>query len=190
MGLKEQLDLDLKAAMKSGDEDRKGAVRSIRAAIKETEQKNREELAKKALKKHGVERPTSTEEADIAAYNKAVDAALAAEQVELQSLMDDGAILGLIQKLIKMRQDTIADAQRAGRADMVKAEQVQMAILESYLPRQMSREEIAAEARKVIAEVGASSARDMGKVMGPLTAILKGRADGKLISEVVRELLA
>ena len=72
----------------------------------------------------------------------------------------------------------------------MEAESAELAILEDYLPRQLSREEIEAEARQVIAEVGASGPRDIGKVMKPLIGKLRGRADGKLVNQVVRELLA
>jgi uncharacterized protein YqeY len=74
--------------------------------------------------------------------------------------------------------------------DLVDKEEAEAAVLQGYLPAAMSREEIAEAARKVIAEVGAQGPRDMGKVMGPLTAQLRGRADGSEVAAVVRELLA
>ena len=189
MSLKEQLSSDLKEAMKSGDAVRRTVVRSIMVAIKEAEMRQREDLVKKALKQHGVERPSGDDPDQVAAYEKAVDAALAAEKVDEKSQMGDSDILGTIQKLVKQRQDSIADAEKASRPDIIAAEQAEIVVLEGYLPKQMTREEVEAEARKLIEKTGASSPRDMGKVMGPLMNQLQGRADGKLVSEVVKSLL-
>jgi uncharacterized protein YqeY len=188
---RDQLTTDLKEAMRSGDDARKTAIRGVLAAFNEAEQRKREDLVKKALKKHNVTRPTNQEDEEaMAAYGKAVDAALAAEKVDESSALDEAEQLAVIQKLVKQRGDSIADAKQAGRDDIVEAEQAERAMLEGYLPQQISREEVEAEARAVIAEVGAGDPRDMGKVMGPLMNRLQGRADGKLVSEVVRTLLA
>jgi uncharacterized protein YqeY len=104
--------------------------------------------------------------------------------------LDDDDILALIAKQAKQRQESIVEYKRAGRQDLVDEEEAELAILQAYLPQQLGREEIEAEARAVIAEVGASGPRDMGKVMKPLMARLRGRADGKLANQIVRELLA
>jgi uncharacterized protein YqeY len=189
--LRDQLTADLKEAMRSGADARKTAIRGVLAAFNEAEQRKREDLVKKALKKHNVTRPSNQEDEEaMAAYGKAVDAALAAEKVGENSALDEAEQLAVIQKLVKQRGDSIADAKQAGRDDLVEAEQAERAMLEGYLPQQLSREKVEAEARAVIAEVGAGDPRDMGKVMGPLMNRLQGRADGKLVSEVVRTLLA
>ncbi len=190
MSLREQITADLKEAMKSGDALRRTVIRGLVATIRETEQRNREELVKKALQKHNVPRPIESDPVTSAEYEKAVQAVIAREDIEAQSTLDEAGILTLVQRLVKQRQESIADAERAGRDDLASAEQREIEVLEAYLPQQMSREEIEAEARALIAEVGASDPRDMGRVMGPLMEKLKGRADGKLISEVVRALLA
>ncbi len=190
MSLREQITADLKEAMKSGDALRRTVIRGLVATIRETEQRNREELVKKALQKHNVPRPIESDPVTSAEYEKAVQAVIAREDIEAQSTLDEAGILTLVQRLVKQRQESIADAERAGRDDLASAEQRELEVLEAYLPQQMSREEIEAEARALIAEVGASDPRDMGRVMGPLMEKLKGRADGKLISEVVRALLA
>ncbi len=104
------------------------------------------------------------------------------------SLADDD-ILAVVAKQAKQRQESITEYRRGGREDLVAEEEAELAILQAYLPRQLSREEIEAEAVQIIAEVGASGPRDMGKVMKPLMARLKGRADGKLANQIVRELL-
>jgi uncharacterized protein YqeY len=106
------------------------------------------------------------------------------------SLDREEDILGIIAKQAKQRQESIVEYRRGGREDLVAAEAAELAILEAYLPRQLSREEIEVEARQVIVEVGASGPRDMGKVMKPLVERLRGRADGRLVNQVVRELLA
>lgn len=190
MSIREQLQADLKTAMKGGDKVSRTVIRGILTAIKETEQQKREGLVQKALKKHNVSRPQKQDAASMAAYNEAIDQAVAAEKVEDNSSLDEGEVLGIVLKLVKQQQDSINEAQGAGREDRVAELNVELEVLEKYLPQQLTREEIVSEAQAMIAQVGAGEPRDMGKVMGPLSAKLKGRADGRLISEVVKELLA
>ena len=102
----------------------------------------------------------------------------------------DVEILQLIVRQVKQRRDSIEAFQAGNRPDLVAAEEAEMAILQSYLPPTLGRAEIEATARQVIAEVGASGPRDMGKVMKPLLARLGDQADGRLVSEIVRDLLA
>jgi uncharacterized protein YqeY len=104
--------------------------------------------------------------------------------------LDDAGILALIAKQAKERQESIDAFRSGGRDDLVAREEVDLAVLEAYLPRQLNKEEIEAEAREVIDEVGASGLQDIGKVMKPLMARLRGRADGRLANQIVRELLA
>ena len=107
-----------------------------------------------------------------------------------RSELEDGDILGIISKEIKQHRDSI-DAFKAGkRDDLVAQEEAELAVLQEYMPQQLSREEIAAEARRAIAEVGAAGPRDKGKVMSRLMPQLKGKADGQEINAVVTELLA
>jgi len=104
--------------------------------------------------------------------------------------LGDEEVLQLIVRQVKQRRDSI-EAYRAGnRPDLVAEEEAEMAVLQAYLPPVLGRAEIEAEARRVIAEVGATSAREMGKVMKPLLARLGDQADGRLVSQVVRDLLA
>lgn len=104
--------------------------------------------------------------------------------------LDDQDILAIIAKLAKQRQESISEFRRGGREDLAAEEEADLAILQTYLPQQLGREEIEAEARQVIEEVGATGPRDMGKVMKPLMARLRGRADGRVVNQVVQELLA
>jgi uncharacterized protein YqeY len=117
-------------------------------------------------------------------------AAIKNAEVEKIGELDEGEALAIIQKEIRQRHETIADAKKSGHAELVKEAEAEIQILEPYLPAQLSREEVADHARAVIEEVGATSPKDMGKVMGALMPRLKGQADGKLVNEVVRELLA
>lgn len=96
----------------------------------------------------------------------------------------------ILQKLVKSRKDSLEIFQQQNRADLAKKEEEEIAVIEKFLPKQMSAEEVKAELEKIIAAVGASSPADMGKVMGAATKQLAGKADGKTISALVKELLA
>jgi len=117
-------------------------------------------------------------------------AAIKNAEIARQTVLEDGDILGVITKEVRQRKESIEAFKQGGRQELVAIEEAEMAVLEQYLPQQMSRDEIIAEARRVIEEVGAESIRDKGKVMPPLIAKLKGRADGREINEVVTELLS
>jgi len=103
--------------------------------------------------------------------------------------LDEQEILAILQKQAKQRQETIEELEQVDRPDLLVKEREELTILEAYLPEQLSREEIADEARRVIEEIDATGMRDMGPVMGQLMSKLKGRADGHVVNEVVRELL-
>ena len=96
----------------------------------------------------------------------------------------------LIQKIVKQRKDSLEIFEQQKRDDLAKKEKEEIAVIEKFLPQQLSPEEIKAELVKIIADTGASSPADMGKVMGAATKQLSGRADGKTISALVKELLA
>lgn len=98
--------------------------------------------------------------------------------------------LAMLQKMMKQRKDSLEIFQQQGREDLAKKEQEEMAIIERFLPKQMSADELKTELQQIITEVGASSPADMGKVMGVATKRFAGRADGKTISALVKELLA
>lgn len=117
-------------------------------------------------------------------------AAIKNAEIARQETLDDGDILGVIAKEVRLRRESIDAFKQGGRQDLVAQEEAELAILEGYLPKQMTRDEIAIEARRVIEEVGAQGPADKGKVMPRLIAQLKGRADGRAINEVVTELLA
>ena len=116
-------------------------------------------------------------------------AAIKNAEIARQAALEDGDVLGVITKEVRQRKESIEAFKQGGRQELVAIEEAEMVVLEQYLPQQMSRDEITAEARRVIEEVGAESIRDKGKVMPPLIAKLKGKADGREINEVVTELL-
>ena len=96
----------------------------------------------------------------------------------------------LLQKLVKQRKDSLEIFQQQNRADLAKKEEEEIAVIEKFLPKQLSSEEIKAAVEKIITAVGATSPADMGKVMGAATKQLAGKADGKTISAFVKELLS
>jgi len=96
----------------------------------------------------------------------------------------------LLQKMVKQRKDSLEIFQQQSRIDLARKEQEEIEVIERFLPTQMSSEELQLEIKKVIAETGATSSADMGKVMGAATKKLAGKADGKTISTMVKELLA
>src|SRR5205823_6495452 len=104
--------------------------------------------------------------------------------------LEDAGVTDVLRRELKQRRDSIAEYEKAGRADLVQRETAELDILRDYLPQMLSRDEVAAAAREVIAEVGASGPRDKGKVMGPLLKRLSGRAEGRDVNEVVSELLS
>jgi len=116
-------------------------------------------------------------------------AAIKNAEIARQAALEDSDILGVIAKEVRQRKESIEAFKQGGRQELVAIEEAEMAVLEQYLPQQMSRDEIVAEARRIIDEVGAESIRDKGKVMPLLIAKLKGKADGREINEVVTELL-
>ena len=105
------------------------------------------------------------------------------------AVLTDAETLEVLSREVKRRRESIAEFKKANRPDAVAREEADLAVLMEYLPQQMSREEIADLARKVIQEVGARGPKDKGKVMGKLMLQLKGKAEGQVIGEVVSHLL-
>ncbi len=104
--------------------------------------------------------------------------------------LDDAVALKLLQKLAKQGRDSATLYNGQGRADLADAELAQVSVIEAYLPKAMSREELETAVRDIIAQTGAQSIKEMGKVMGVASKQLAGKADGKAISEVVKSLLS
>lgn len=143
---KEQLQSDLKAAMKAKDVRRREVLRLLMAAFKQVEVDTRKELS-----------------------------------------ADDA--LGILMTEAKKRREAIVEMESAARSELADQEKYELGVIETYLPQQLSREEVETMAREVIAEVGATTPKEMGNVMKVLMPRVKGQADGKLVNSVVRDLL-
>lgn len=111
-------------------------------------------------------------------------------EIEKQKELDDAEITAVIAKQVKQHKESIEAYKAGGREDLVAEETAELEVLNVYMPKQMSAEEITESAKKIIAEVGAKSLQDKGKVMGKLMGQLKGKADGNEINKVVTELLS
>ncbi len=119
-----------------------------------------------------------------------VMAAIKNAEIARQAALDDTDVLGIIAKEVRQRRESIEAFRLGNRHDLVAQEEAELAILNEYLPQQMTREEIIVAARRVIEEIGAQGPSDKGKVMPKLIAQLKGKADGREINAVVTELLS
>lgn len=104
--------------------------------------------------------------------------------------LTDADIVGLIQKLVKQRKESMDIYSQAGRDELADKEQQEMFVLMNYVPKQLTEEEVEVKVKEIIAETGASSMKDMGKVMGLATQRMKGLAEGKTISQIVKNLLS
>ncbi len=143
MGLKAQINEDMKAAMRAKQAQRLSAIRLLLAAIKQREVDERTEL-------------------------------------------DDQQIIGVIEKMIKQRRESIAQYEKASRTDLVEVENFELGVLQAYMPQQLSEAEIEAAVAAAVSESGAQSVRDMGKVMAILKSKLAGRADMGAVSALVK----
>lgn len=146
MGLKEQLNEDMKQAMRAKDKNRLSAIRMVRGAVRDREINS---------------------------------------QVEL----DDDGVLEVIASQIKKRKDALEQLRKSDRDDLVEVETAQINTLQEFLPAQLSPAEIEVVVTEVIEELGATSMRDMGKVMGKLVPQLRGKADNSVISQIARQKL-
>jgi uncharacterized protein YqeY len=113
-------------------------------------------------------------------------AAIKQKEVDERIELDDGAVVAIIEKLIKQRKDSISQFQAAKRDDLVAIESAELIILQAYMPEQMSEAEVAAVVAKAVAEVGATGPQDMGKVMGLVKSQLAGKADMGVVSAQVK----
>ncbi|PKQ67110.1 glutamyl-tRNA amidotransferase [Labilibaculum manganireducens] len=148
MGLLEQINSDIKTAMKAKERDRLEALRAVKAAF--------------------TMEMTKTGAADI----------------------DNDSALKIIQRLVKQRKDSASTFSAGGREDLAGKELLELSYLEVYLPAQLSDEDLTAAVQGIITKTGASSMKDMGKVMGLASKELTGKADGKAIADKVKELLS
>jgi uncharacterized protein YqeY len=147
MSMQEQLDVDLRTALKSRDKLRAQTIRGLKSALKYAE-------------------------------------------IEATRPLDEAEVLAVITKQAKQRRDAIEQFQQGGREDLVMQESAELALLEAYLPAQMTTEEVEAKVKEIITALGVTDMKGMGQVMGQAMAELKGKADGKVVNQIVRQLLS
>ncbi|HEX7496231.1 MAG TPA: GatB/YqeY domain-containing protein [Candidatus Limnocylindrales bacterium] len=147
MSLRDRLDTELKAAMRSSDAARRDALRMVLAAVQRAEKEGKHTLA-------------------------------------------DDEMIGLLSRELKVRRESVEAFRGGGREDLVAKEEAAIAVVSEFMPQPLSEAELKALVDQGIAETGAASPRDMGKVMGWLSPRTRGRADGKQVSQLVTQLLA
>ena len=119
-----------------------------------------------------------------------LQAAMKQKEVDERVTLDDPMVIAIVDKLIKQRKDSIDAFNKAGRQDLVDIEEAEMKVLQVYLPARLSADEVAAEVKAIVAELGASGPGDMGKVMGAVKQRLAGKADMGAVSAAVKAALA
>ena len=119
-----------------------------------------------------------------------VRGAVRQQEIDGKKELSDEDVLAVISKEVKQRRDSIEDFQKGGRDDLVAEAEAEIAILMEYLPEQLSEDEVRSLVKEAVAKSGATSPKDMGKVMKELMPKVKGRADGKLVNGIVKEFLA
>ncbi|MFM7618933.1 MAG: GatB/YqeY domain-containing protein [Bacteroidota bacterium] len=149
MSIQEQINEDIKSAMKSGQKDKLMALRDIKS-----------KLLLEMTKEGG------------------------------DGAVDDSKSIQILTKLFKQRQESIEIYKTQNRADLLEEEQKQADVIAAYLPKQLTKEEIEVEVRSIISQVGASGPGELGKVMGVASKHFAGKADGKLVSEIVKAQLS
>ena len=119
-----------------------------------------------------------------------LNAAIKQKEVDERVTLDDAAVVGIVDKMLKQRKDSIDAFEKAGRTDLADKEKAEVAVLQAYLPARMSADEIAAAVKAIVAETGAKGAGDMGKVMGAAKQKLAGKADMGQVSAAVKAALS
>jgi uncharacterized protein len=117
-------------------------------------------------------------------------AAIKQKEVDERITLDDAQVIGVLDKMVKQRKDSITAFAQGGRTDLVDKETAELTLLEGYLPQRLSADAVAAEVRRIVAELGATGPGDMGKVMGAVKAQLAGKADMGMVSAAVKAALA
>jgi len=117
-------------------------------------------------------------------------AAMKQKEVDERVELDDVAVIGIVDKMLKQRKDSIEAFEKASRQDLADKEKAEVAVLQAYLPARLSADEVAAEVKTIVAELGAKGPGDMGKVMGAVKSRLAGKADMGQVSAAVKAALA
>ena len=119
-----------------------------------------------------------------------LNAAIKQKEVDERITLDDAAVIAIVDKMLKQRKDSIEAYEKAGRNDLVDKEKAEVTVLQAYLPARLSADEVAAEVKAIVAELGAKGPGDMGKVMGAVKQRLAGKADMGQVSAAVKAALA
>jgi len=164
MSLKENIQQDLQSALKEKRDIEVSTLRMLSAAILNKEKEKRYKLSK--------EKPDLSE-----------------KELEKESGLTEEEIIEVISSEIKKRKEAISEFEKGERKDLADKEKKELQVLKKYLPEQLSEQEIEKLAKQVIEETGAQGLKDMGKAMGQLMPKVKGRADGGLVSKIVKQLL-
>lgn len=163
--LKEKLQADVKDALKSGNSQKRTLLGMVLSAVKNREFDKRAKVSK------------TTGETDAAKLDEAAK-------------LNDEEIVETIASEIKKRKDSVDQFEKGGRPELAEQEKQEIEMLMAYMPEQMSEDSIRAEVEAVIKETGAAGPKDMGKVIGAVMAKIKGKADGQIVSKLVKELLS
>jgi uncharacterized protein YqeY len=118
-----------------------------------------------------------------------IHSAIKNKEIDERKPLEDEGVLAVLSTAAKQRRESIEQYEKGGRADLADKEKAELVIIQTFMPEQLGRDEVAALVRDAIAETSASGAKDMGKVMKALMPKVKGKADGKLVNELVKELL-
>ena len=143
-------------------------------------------MSLKARIQEDVKNAMRAQERDRLATLRLVTAAIKQKEVDERVDLDDTQVLAVLDKMVKQRRESLEQYQQAGRDDLAAQEQFELDLIQTYLPEQLGEDELAALISKTIAELGASSIRDMGPVMNALRSEVQGRADMKAVSQAVK----
>ena len=111
------------------------------------------------------------------------------KEIEAKGELDDEGVIAVMATAVKQRRESIEQYEKANRQDLADKEKAELVIIQGFMPQQMGRDEVAALVKEAVTETGAAGPKDMGKVMKALMSKVKGRADGKLVNELVKEIL-
>jgi uncharacterized protein YqeY len=124
---------------------------------------------------------------------RSLDSAIKNEEIaqgKREEGLDDASVIAIIKRSIKQRKDSIAQFEKGGRAELAQQEKTELEILQKYLPKQMTQDEVRVIVKEIISQTGATSKADMGKVMGPIMGRVGDQSDGNTVRKIVDELLA
>ena len=163
MSLKDKLQSELKDSLKTGNSQKRTFLGMVLTSIKNREFEKRNKLSKT--------------QQDVA-------------KLEEESKLNDEEIIEVISSEIKKRKDSVEQYQKGGRPELAEQEKKEAEMLMAYMPEQMSEDEVRSEVKKAVSEIGAKDIKEMGKVIGAVMAKIKGKADGQMVSRLVKEELS